>query len=257
MVDMLPAADAEPLPDDIAALYSDTNVYSYKMVMGHIFLGDGDPIEGDMSEWSLPELYELFGPQTVNPSSTIFTDNPDFYHINGQFQPTVVLASGNVGLFRMVHAGTTRALVLKFAVPNVCEMRLLARDGVFQQNGYVRVTRMVFFCGTRADFAILCKPPAATVYPLDIAVYADNQDIGPLVGNVHQQDVMFTVRIVSPEESQQVPPITVFPTSPVPLPSYMSDLTHAPVDWARIVDLDSDKINGVYFPGYNADPSIR
>ena len=243
-------ADLAALPLDIAALYDSTNnAYYYEMVLAHLFFGDGDPLWGDMHEYSYQELWDLYPNQTVDPHGTIYTSTPNFFVINGQYQPEVEVSEGSVALLRMVNTGGYRQLVLKVSQPTVCTMRLIARDGIFQQNGYPQVTRMAFWPGTRLDIAVQCNPGPTATYPVDVTVYADTVDIGPMTGNMHAQDCVFKFRVVSAANSQQNPMIAFFPTGEVTYPSYMPNLMNTPGVWSKLVDLDSWAINTQYFWG--------
>ena len=235
------------MPADVKALYSSSNPYNYEMVLSHLFFGDGDPSQGDMSQFSYPELWSLFGNQTVQPDGLVSTAEPSFYVVNNQFQPSVEVSAGSVALLRMVNTGGSRVLVLKFAQSGICSMRLMARDGVFQQDGYPTVTRMVLHPGTRLDVAVLCQPGPTASYPVDVTVYADIVDIAPMVGNAHAQPNVFTLRVVSAAKSQQAQQIPFFPTGNVALPSYFGDLRTATPEWSKIIDLDDFAVNGQFF----------
>lgn len=244
------------LPADIKALYDDKNVYKYDMVLGHMYFGDGDVDDG--AQRSFPEIWDLHGDQTVDPNAVITTAFPSFYVVNGQHEPSVEIAAGSVGLFRMVNAGAFKTLVLKFGTDNVCELRLIARDGVFQQGGYPRVTRIVLAPGSRADVAVKCTPPITAVYPFDLPLFADGNDNGPLDPiNLHAQAVVFNLHIVDPASNQQWPLLGSFPRLSTVLPSYLTDLRTATPVWKRLIDMEDFKINGRYFPGYRAPSSQR
>lgn len=119
-------ADLLAMPPDIAALYNPaTNAYYYEVVLSHLFFGDGDPLYGDMHQYSYQELWELFPNQTINPQGVIYTSNPNFFVVNGQYQPEIEVADGSVALLRMVNTGGNKQLVLKVAQQGVCQMRLI------------------------------------------------------------------------------------------------------------------------------------
>jgi hypothetical protein len=249
-------ADWKRFPVTIQALYKSSNKQKYEMVLNHIFLGAGDPVEGDMSQYSLEELASKFKGNTVPLFPTFHTGLKNFYTVNGQYQPSVTVASGSTALLRMLHAVGTRAIVMKLDRPELCEIRLLARDGVFQQGEYIQVSKLVFIQATRADYAVLCTLPPGVQAPLSINVYAtaEASEIGPLWGNVHAQDTVFTIVIDKPLKKALRMPLAF-----VPLPAHLSDLLGEDVlvTETQVVDMDDFAINTVKFPGFNAPVESR
>jgi hypothetical protein len=244
-------ADWKRFPVTIQALYKSSNKQKYEMVLNHIFLGAGDPVEGDMSQYSLEELASKFKGNTVPLFPTFHTGLKNFYTVNGQYQPSVTVASGSTALLRMLHAVGTRAIVMKLDRPELCEIRLLARDGVFQQGEYIQVSKLVFIQATRADYAVLCTLPDGVKGPVSVNVFASagEADIGPLWGNVHAQQSVFTIIINKPLAKKSA---LKMPTTFVSLPAYLTDIMSEPVEATQVIDMDDFGINGVKFPGFTA-----
>lgn len=133
------------------------------------------------------------------------------------------------------------------------------RDGIFQRGSYLTVSRIALWPGNRADIAVKCTPGPTAIYPFDVTIYADDVDIGPMLGNVHAQDCVFKLRVVSAVVSQQSPIIAFLPTGIVTPPSYMPDLQTTPGSWSKLIDMDSCQwaINGQYFWGGVQPPALH
>ncbi len=95
--------------------------------------------------------------------------------MNGQYQPHIEVVDGAVALLRMLHAVGTRAVFLKLDQPELCTLRLIARDGIFQQGSYLDLTKIVLIQATRADIAMQCNLPAGSDSVV-VNVYADDTE---------------------------------------------------------------------------------
>lgn len=245
------------LPKDLRVLYDNEHATkTYTMLLNHVFLGPSDPEHGDMSQYSLPDLAAMYNGNTINTNPKYFTGVENFIAVNGQYKPTVHVTSGQTALFRMVHASGTRALVLKLDQPQLCTLRLLARDGIFQSLPYLDLARLVLIQATRADVAVYCTLPVGSNKPIRVNVYASNatDDIGPLWGNVHAQDSVFSILIKARTRSKK---LVGLPTSVAPLPAHISNLLDKPVHRTQVVDMDNFAINTVPFPGFSAPAAFR
>jgi hypothetical protein len=238
------------MPASLRRLYSPDNLDRYFMTLSHVFLGESDPPRGELFQLSLPDLAAQFGGNTVTPAPSFSANVSSFYTVNGQYQPTVYVASGSTALFRMLHAVGTRVVVLKISRPDLCEIRLIARDGVFQQGQYTKVSKLTFIHATRADYAVLCTLPHDEHPPVTINVFAtDNAtEIGALWGNVHTQSCVFKVVVSHIQKRRRV----FMPTEFAPLPHYLSDLLSSPVEETQVIDMLENAINGRPFPGFHA-----
>mmetsp|Transcript_18920 Transcript_18920/g.38995 ORF Transcript_18920/g.38995 Transcript_18920/m.38995 type:complete len:800 (-) Transcript_18920:198-2597(-) len=76
--------------------------------------------------------------------------------VNGQSAPTVTVEPNTWYRWRMVFGALGTAAELTFSDPS-CEMRLLAKDGVFLMDAGRPVTSIRLFPGARADVAVRCS----------------------------------------------------------------------------------------------------
>jgi len=219
-IKMLPA-DSYELPSDIQALYEDDQL----LLLNHVnFNGSDYDIYGlDTDEpfgfYDYPGVSELFEFETITPSQEYFTDERDFYLINGLFEPVVTIYAGSVSLLRFVHVATTRIMEIEIDDDNgECEMLLIARDGVFQYVPYLPISAAILVQGSRADVAVRCS--AAGDY--NVRAYPNpSRDNDISTQNRHEQETLFTLHVVAdPEGTHNVK----FPTSQANLPSHLDDL---------------------------------
>lgn len=142
------------MPADLKALYDRANnPYYYEMAIQHVFFGPSDRVYGDydMSMTSYPDISAAYGAsQTIDPAPTFQSSIQNFLTVNGQYNPSVNIVAGSTALVRLLYSGPWRFLVLmieKVDGAHVCNITLLARDGIFQQAPYLNVTRMAFHPG--------------------------------------------------------------------------------------------------------------
>ncbi len=138
-----------------------------------------------------------------------------FIAVNGQYQPVIPLVAGSAALLRAAYLSVDMNAVLKLSHPQYCTLTLIARDGIFQRDYYVNITRMAFVPSTRQDIAVVCVPPLNATYPFVVTVRADETDYGPMNGHVVVQDVVFTFSVTLPQSSF---PRIMVPTSMAPFP---------------------------------------
>ncbi len=82
----------------------------------------------------------------------------DVYLVNGQYQPIVNVTSKQTSVIRILHASGARTLVLTMSnnTNNMCNMTLLARDGIFQNTPYLNLSVIPLLPGSRVLVAIYC-----------------------------------------------------------------------------------------------------
>lgn len=198
----------------------------------------------------------MFDGQTITPRPFFIVGTRSLYSVNGVLAPSFPVSSGSAALLRLVHAAGTRALVLKLSRPELCTVRLLARDGVFQQAPFLTMSKVPMAQGGRADLAVLCNAPEGVVADVRVEVRADADDIGPLWGNVHEQAVVFTI-VIKPAMPAALR-LALPADEAVTLPGYLASLLDEPVvREAEVVDLDDMAINTVKFKGFDAPLAER
>ena len=150
-------------------------------------------------------------------------------------------------------------LILKLSHPKYCVVTLIARDGVFQRRSYINVARMAFTPATRADYSVVCTPPATASYPYTITVRADPDDYGPLNGHTVNQTIVFTLVVTQPP--LHFAKLST-PTGLGPKPQYLANLMDRPsrstskfnVSFLTVTGADGndfDTVNGVQFSGFS------
>jgi len=82
----------------------------------------------------------------------------NLFLVNGEIQPTKSITENTWYRFRMVFAAVEQSLelVLRSATGAVCELQLLAKDGVYLPEIPRPITDVVMYPGARADVAIRC-----------------------------------------------------------------------------------------------------
>lgn len=81
----------------------------------------------------------------------------DFRTVNGQYQPVVSMSPGEWQRWRVVYAGyTVDQLDFQFENAPNCEMKLLAKDGIYIQDYPRDVTVLPMPAGGRADVMVRC-----------------------------------------------------------------------------------------------------
>jgi len=101
---------------------------------------------------------ENYSSVTVDPKLSFADENlNDFYVVNNQYKPVVTMYADNPMLLRIVHASGARVLNLILDADKntnkTCEMKLIARDGIFQYTPYPTIDSIYLLQGTRADVA--------------------------------------------------------------------------------------------------------
>ena len=148
-------------------------------------------------------------------------------------------------------------LILKLSQPDYCVVTLIARDGVFQRQSYINVARMAFTPATRADYSIVCTPPATATYPYTITVRADPDDYGPFNGHTVNQTNVFTLVINQP--TVRFAKLST-PTGLGPKPQYLTNLLDRPTSSANRFNIsfvtvsdstgEHQSVNGIPFQNF-------
>jgi len=257
---MEPAADYT-LPADVQALYAQAPLL---LQIHHINFAGTD--QGTSEAFTLMDYQAVSDDyktgkngekvQTVEPSPTFTTGLHNFFIVNGQYQPTVSMAAGEVRLFRFLYSGGWRIAELELSSA-ACRMVLVARDGVFQYTPYPTISAVVFAPGTRADVAIQCTEVGSVTAAFVPA--ASRDALG--TENRASQAKVFDIDVTASGGSG----VTAFPTSQADLPSYLQAVTaqtvsHGTKGVTRIelaVEAGNELINGVAFPGFDAPVESR
>jgi len=219
-IKMLPA-DSYELVDDLVPLYEDDQL----LVLNHVnFNGsDYDIYDIDTDEpfgfYDYPGISKAFEFETITPSQQFFTEERDFYLVNGLFEPVVTINAGSLSLLRFIHVATTRIIEIEIDDEDEeCELVLISRDGVFQFVPYLPLSAAIIIQGSRADVAVRCSAPG----DYNVRAYPNpSRDNDISTQNRHEQDTLFTLRVVAGTEEIVK---AEFPTSQADLPDHLQDL---------------------------------
>ncbi|KAL1503729.1 hypothetical protein AB1Y20_012200 [Prymnesium parvum] len=153
--------------------------------------------------------------------------------INGMYQPVLQMAANRWYRWRMVFAAVNA--VLEPSIPG-CEVKLLAKDGVYLSSAPRDITAGYMVPGNRADWIVRC--PAGT-HELSSA------DIG---GGKGGGGVAFTQLLATVEATDQGDAECSLPTFSIKRPCFLVDLRNAAVQQTVTFDLGpAPQINGVTF----------
>eukprot|EP01064_Diplonema_japonicum_P011607 TRINITY_DN1900_c0_g1_i1.p1 TRINITY_DN1900_c0_g1~~TRINITY_DN1900_c0_g1_i1.p1 ORF type:complete len:544 (+),score=157.88 TRINITY_DN1900_c0_g1_i1:46-1677(+) len=208
------------LPNDLAALYLRPSVPP--LMLNYLALGNGS-VNGFFTHTSLVDQYD---PVTV-PLNLQWEDEQslpndgtgNFYTVNGVLSPEIGLVQDDATLLRMVHAGDSHHLCLEIDDDlGLCNMTLLARDGVFQQTPYLQLSTIVLVQGTRADVAVTCSLPD-NVDEMTFNLRANpNPAVTPNARSTFSQETILQFTVKKGTRNTPVP------TSEVSFPSYLTSL---------------------------------
>lgn len=208
---------------DLTTLYEEAQV----LVMFQAWFGGDDDVNEYTSYTNGFWMADYIGVAnnyttvTIDPNVT-FQDEylKDFYVVNNQYQPVVQLRANSAVLLRIIHASGARVLNL-IVDPDEdtnasCEMKLIARDGIFQYTPYSSIDTVYLLQGTRADVAFICPPGTYNVRTEPSLAYC------PLTGllNNYIQEKVFTIESSEFVESKEN---TAFPTTEVIFPWYLAN----------------------------------
>jgi len=219
---LLMANTAKNLPTDLSNLYFSTPSRSHLCVLSYLYFSEDKKNQGFAMNW----ISEEFNPQTVAMDwvdtikvkriSQLSRNTEQFFVVNGQFEPDVQIGPNDVNVFRFVDSARETDADF-FLDSKYCEMRVLARDGVFQKGGkYPVITRIHIPPGGRADIAIKCSSQAKTV-PIRVVPKS----------NAENAQVILTLHILpqagAPSQAQ-----SQFPSTPFQFPNYLRDFSAPP-----------------------------
>ena len=202
------------LPSDLSILY-DNHENNYLIVFSVVDFRDPYANFGETDVHNYLAIVNSYSPNSVPPPSPVNPPYDYYVAVNGQYAPTINATAGKTFLIRSSFTSGTDLLCLQFTSPKKCQMRILARDGVFHSKEvkYNDVETIVFFQGTRTDVAILCSEPGD--YILGTVTTTDG------LSDYQQSEVL---HIKVGEATEKIP----LPTSYIPnseFPDYLQDLT--------------------------------
>lgn len=162
------------------------------------------------------------------------TEDTNLVYVNGQFEPTVKVRSGEWNRFRMVFSSIIQTLSMAVSDGDgSCEIQLLAKDGVYLSELPRKVDTISLFPGARSDVAIRCRCKASQQRcdmrfdSTDPSQPADEASQSKSAGTSHSvwQGRMFHLAVEGPSvESEDLPKTRVHP------PCYLADLTNVQID---------------------------
>eukprot|EP01064_Diplonema_japonicum_P023574 TRINITY_DN33_c0_g1_i11.p1 TRINITY_DN33_c0_g1~~TRINITY_DN33_c0_g1_i11.p1 ORF type:complete len:583 (+),score=157.24 TRINITY_DN33_c0_g1_i11:68-1816(+) len=213
-------APSYTLPLDLQRLYNFASVPP--LILNYLALGKGRGNDRwkHNTHTSLVDLYkDVTVPLNLKWASTTLPNKGtgNFYVVNGVLSPDVEVIDGDATLLRMVHAGDGFHLTMELDDPEgLCNMTLLARDGVFHATPYLDITTIVLIQGTRADVAVQCNLPAGVSRSTINMVATKTPSVNPAKQNTFSQASMMklNVRTTNPN----------IPTTAAPLPAYLTSL---------------------------------
>jgi hypothetical protein len=204
----------------------------------------------------------------INPTGPLSRTN--FYAVNGMVTPTLDVVNGSVALLRLGHLATSMSLTL-YVNSSWCELRLVARDGIFQypddETGeFPVIRRVVLVTGTRADVAVRCTLPTGTKVPFEVNVFAADKGEDPsLNGRLFTQASVFKINVLpAAPKFKRLP----FPPACIKFASYLDSLLEEAVDDEFSVNLATvitslspleffHTYNGIQFQGFDAPLDTR
>jgi FtsP/CotA-like multicopper oxidase with cupredoxin domain len=245
-------ADSYQLPSDLAAVYTDAE--STVLMLNRFYFSTSAPAPGaDPSYSAVANSYGVN--QTITPNAS--PSSIDFYAVNGQYQPTLTIEAGRAHLLRFIHGAGYGIIQLSLVNATDCEMRLLARDGVFHTTPYLQLDTIVMMQGSRSDVAIRCSSSGVRTIQI-----RPNSAYNTLLstGNQYTQDNLFTIDVQPRQQAA-----TSIPTSQATFPAYLTALTTAivspPKQGVSSIVLTAGNgqfsINQVPFPGWDANQYVE
>jgi FtsP/CotA-like multicopper oxidase with cupredoxin domain len=165
------------------------------------------------------------------PSYRFPSELPDYYLVNGLFQPNITMLPGQFKLFRFVGGGTSAFLELQIAsgggggasgsseAPTAasCEMYIVAKDGIFVPEAYEN-QHPLLVPGSRVDVAVRCNQSGH--YSLS------SQRNAPYDGDLAQTTAVFEGTLAGIVVEGQ-PVVMAAPRDLPARPSYLPDLRNS------------------------------
>ena len=84
--------------------------------------------------------------------------------VNGQFRPTIRMVQASPSVFRIVHAAGGGPLELVLSDSDVCNMAVLAWDGVYL-DARLPQTELLIVAAARVEIEVICTEPGAIPCP--------------------------------------------------------------------------------------------
>jgi FtsP/CotA-like multicopper oxidase with cupredoxin domain len=203
---------------------------------------------------------------TVSERKTLtgtFSDT-DFALINGGYQPTIYMKSGEWQRWRLLHSGFKRFMDLQIfdaatenvnlTITNDCEMGLIAKDGVYLMEIPRPITNIFLSSASRAELLIRCHGAPGRRFTIQSGRQPPDVNFSfgspPTLFLSHNQSIVATIEIeVAPAGSNGQS--TSLPLTPgkkcTPLrPAYAADMR----DEALAKENALDKIYYEYYPAF-------
>ena len=187
---------------------------------------------------------ELFHVQLTNTLTT----ETDLVFVNGQYRPVVPLVAGEWTRLRMVLASVEQQL---YITTEGCELRLLAKDGIYLTAGPRAISTIYLAPGNRADVAVRCM--AAGTYEMRSSSLTKRRRSLQFFGGNNDGDgaAVFDGVLASIEVTEGAGTSVDLPaTWDILQPCYLVDLQQVPVadvDTGFELKLERTNINGQEF----------
>ena len=146
----------------------------------------------------------------TSPDNEYLPDD-DFTLVNGQYQPTGSIVSGEWTRLRLIFSGINAALELQMTSNTAeCEWYLLAKDGIYVEGAPRTLGEIIYMApGNRADVVIRCSTSG------EVVLGSTNTNNG----QIQQENIVtLTVEESSAEPDQDLPQFTPY------RPDYLADL---------------------------------
>jgi hypothetical protein len=204
----------------------------------------------------------------INPTGPLSRTN--FYAVNGMVAPTLDVVNGSVALLRLNHLAVVNALTL-YVNSSWCELRLVARDGIFQypdeETGeFPVIRRVVLVHAARSDVAVRCTLPTGTKVPFEVNVFAQDKGEDPTLNGLQiPQASVFKINVLPAAPTLKRVP---FPPACIKFPTYLDSLLEESIDDEVNLNLATvitsfapvtlfHTVNGRQFQGFDAPLESR
>ncbi len=179
-----------------------------------------------------------------NPKYKFPNEAPDYYMVNGKFQPNITMAPGEFKLFRLIGAGTNAFLELQIvdssSGKHSCDIYVVAKDGIYVPSAYEDQYPLLV-PGSRIDLAVRCNQ---TGY-----YHLASQANAPAYNSMLEEStVVFEGNLAGLHILGT--PVTMSPPSVLPArPAYLPDLRNITVSPSNEFSLVFETVGGPIPPG--------
>ena len=150
--------------------------------------------------------------------------------VNGAPPPTISLESGKWYRFRMLFAAIIQDLFMSLDGGASCDMKLLAKDGIYLTDMPRDIKHLNFVSGTRADVAFSCT---CTSYPCETTLRSQ-------AGRTDADRMDYKGKVFTLKVSQGSGTAPELPATTVQRPCYLVDLRGVDVKASGDLHLDGD-----------------